>query len=47
MLRVYQVILGLVAFLVAEAVLRRDDLGFQLTGGLVLVPLLLRFFLVK
>lgn len=48
LLRLYQVLLVLVAILIAEAVLRReDDLGWQLTGGLVLVPLLLRLFLVK
>ncbi|MGE5508653.1 MAG: hypothetical protein ACM3RP_09270 [Chitinophagales bacterium] len=47
MLRIYQGILAVVVVLVADAVLRQRDLGRQLTGGLVLVPLLLRSFLVK
>ena len=38
--------LGL-AVLVASAIVRRRSLGEQVTAGMVLVPLLLRLFLVK
>ena len=38
--------LGL-AVLVGSAILRRRSLGEQVTAGMVLVPLLLRLFLVK
>jgi hypothetical protein len=47
MILVYQGICALVAFLVAVAVLRGRSLGEQVTGAVVLVPLLLRVFLVK
>jgi len=47
MLHVYQGICVLVAVLVAAIVLRSRSLGEQVTGALVLVPLLLRIFLVK
>lgn len=43
----YQIIIGLLVVLVAVDVLRSRSLGRQATGALVLVPLLLRLFLVK
>jgi hypothetical protein len=47
MLIIYQAICALVALLVALVVLRSRKPGLQVTGALVLVPLLLRLFLVK
>ena len=47
LLLIYRGICGLVAVLVALVVLRRRSLALQLTGAAVLVPLLLRVFLVK
>jgi hypothetical protein len=47
MLRIYQALLAVVVVLIADAILRQRELGRQLTGGLVMIPLLLRFFLVK
>jgi hypothetical protein len=47
MIHVYQAICALIAVLVAIAVLRARTLGEQVTGAMVLVPLLLRIFLVK
>jgi len=47
MLHVYQAICGLVVFLVIEAVFRARRAGEQVTGGILLVVLLLRLFLVK
>jgi hypothetical protein len=47
MLHVYQGVCVLVAVLVAAVVLRSRSLGEQVTGALVLIPLLLRIFLVK
>ena len=46
-IHVYQAICALIAVLVIVAVLRARTLGEQVTGALVLVPLLLRVFLVK
>ncbi|MCL4812327.1 MAG: hypothetical protein KJ061_07580 [Vicinamibacteraceae bacterium] len=43
----YQAIVGLLAVLVIVDVVRSRSLGRQATGALVLVPLLLRLFLVK
>jgi len=43
----YQVLVGLVLLLVAGVVLRSRSRAQQATGALVLVPLLLRLFLVK
>lgn len=47
MLLLYRLIAVLVAVLVAACVLRGRTLGQQVTGAMVLVPLLLRIFLVK
>lgn len=47
LLHVYQLICLLVAALVSAVVLRSRSFGEQVTGVLVLVPLLLRVFLVK
>jgi hypothetical protein len=47
MLGIYQGICALVAVLVAAVTLRSRELGLQVTGALVIVPLLLRLFLVK
>ena len=47
LLHVYQLICVLVVVLVSAVVLRSRSLGEQVTGALVLVPLLLRVFLVK
>ncbi len=47
MIHVYQAICALVAVLVAVVVLRARTLGEQVTGAMVLVPLLLRIFLIK
>jgi hypothetical protein len=47
MIHIYQAICALIAVLVAISVLRARTLGEQVTGALVLVPLLLRVFLVK
>lgn len=47
MLGVYQGICALVALLVAVVVVRSRKPGVQITGALVLVPLLLRVWLVK
>jgi len=46
-IQVYQAICALIAVLVIVAILRARTLGEQVTGALVLVPLLLRLFLVK
>jgi hypothetical protein len=43
----YQLLVALVALLVAGVVLRSRSRAEQATGALVLVPLLLRLFLVK
>ena len=47
MLMVYQGICALVAVLVAIVMARSRKSGLQVTGAVVLVPLLLRLFLVK
>lgn len=47
MLLVYRFICVLVAVLVMAVTLRGRTLGQQATGAMVLVPLLLRIFLVK
>lgn len=47
LLTVYQAICAMLAILLAVAVLRARTLGQQVTGAMVLVPLLLRIFLVK
>ena len=47
MLIVYRLICLFLAVLVGAAILRRRPLGEQVTAALVLVPLLLRLFLVK
>ena len=47
MLLIYRLICVFLAALVVAAILRRRTLGEQVTGALVLVPLLLRIFLVK
>jgi len=47
LLHVYQVLCALLALLVAVVVLRKKPLGLQVTGAMVIVPLLLRLFLVK
>jgi hypothetical protein len=47
MLMIYQAIVLLLVALIAIVVLRSRSLGLQATGALVLVPLLLRLFLVK
>jgi hypothetical protein len=47
MLVVYQGICAATAVLVAVVVLRSRRLAVQVTGAVVLVPLLLRLFLVK
>ncbi len=44
---VYQAICALVIVLTAAAVLRSRSLGVQVTGAMVIVPLLLRLFMVK
>ena len=47
MILVYQGICALLAVLVVAAILRARTLAAQVTGALVLVPLLLRAFLIK
>ena len=47
MLTLYQLLTGLIAALVAVVTLRERTFGRQITGGMVLVLLLLRLFLVK
>jgi hypothetical protein len=47
MLLLYRLICALVAVLVVATVLRGRTLGQQATGAMVLVPLLLRIFLIK
>jgi len=47
MLHVYQGICVLIAVLIAAVVLRARSFAEQVTGALVLIPLLLRIFLVK
>ncbi len=47
MLIVYQGICVLLAVLIAAVTLRERSLGRQVTGGVVLVLLLLRIFLIK
>jgi hypothetical protein len=47
MIHVYQAICAFVAGLVVISVVRARTLGEQVTGAMVLVPLLLRLFLVK
>jgi hypothetical protein len=47
MLHIYQLITALMAVLVATVTLRERNLGRQITGGVVLVMLLLRIFLIK
>jgi hypothetical protein len=44
---IYQGICALVIVLAAAAVARSRSLGLQVTGAMVIVPLLLRLFLVK
>jgi hypothetical protein len=47
MLTVYRLITGLLVILVAVVTVRERSLARQITGGLVLVPLLLRLLLIK
>ncbi len=47
LLHVYQAICVLIAGLIVTLVWRSKDPGEQVTGAIVLVPLLLRIFLVK
>ena len=47
MIHVYQAICAVIAGLVVICVIRARTLGEQVTGAMVLVPLLLRIFLVK
>lgn len=47
MLTVYRLVTALLAVLVVIVTLRERSLGAKVTGGMVLVPLLLRLFLVK
>ena len=47
MLLIYQAICGLLIVLSAVVVVRSRSLGLQATGAMVIVPLLLRLFLVK
>jgi hypothetical protein len=47
MLHIYQAITLLIAILVAAVTVRERSLGRQITGGVVLVLLLLRIFLIK
>ncbi len=47
MLLVYRLLTLLVAILVLRATLRAKTIGQQVTGGLVLIPLVLRILLVK
>jgi hypothetical protein len=47
MLIVYQAICLLLALLVGAVTVRERSLGRQITGGLVLILLLLRMFLIK
>jgi hypothetical protein len=47
LLHTYQGITALVAILAVVALFRSRRLGEQVTAGLVLVPLLLRIFLIK
>jgi hypothetical protein len=46
-LLLYRLICLGLAVLVAAAILRRRAFGDQVTAGMVLIPLLLRLFLVK
>lgn len=47
MLLIYRAICALVIVLASVVVLRSRSLGLQATGAMVIVPLLLRLFLVK
>jgi hypothetical protein len=47
MMLIYRLICLGLAVLVVAAILRRRSLGEQVTAGMVLIPLLLRLFLVK
>jgi hypothetical protein len=47
MLHLYQLITALIAALVVAVILRERSLSRQITGGVVLVLLLLRLFLIK
>jgi hypothetical protein len=47
MMLIYRLICLGLAVLVGAAILRRRSLGEQVTAGMVLIPLLLRLFLVK
>jgi hypothetical protein len=47
MLIVYQAICLLLALLVGAVIVRELNLGRQITGGIVLILLLLRLFLIK
>ena len=47
MLHIYQLITALIAILVATVTLRERNFGKQVIGGVVLVMLLLRIFLIK
>jgi hypothetical protein len=47
LLVIYQGICALLAVLVGVVVVRSRNLGLQVTGAAVLIPLLLRLFLVK
>jgi ABC-type sulfate transport system permease component len=47
MLTIYQAITLLLAVLVAWVTVRERSLGRQITGGIVLILLLLRIFLIK
>jgi hypothetical protein len=47
LLLVYRAICALIVMLIGAVVLRSRSLGLQVTGAMVIVPLLLRIFLVK
>ena len=47
MLHIYQLLTTLMAVLVGTVTLRERNLGRQIMGGVVLVMLLLRIFLIK
>jgi hypothetical protein len=47
LLHVYQLITALIAILVAIVTIRERNFGKQVVGGVVLVMLLLRIFLIK
>lgn len=47
MIYLYQAVVGVMAALVAASVYRTRSAAVRVAGGMVLVPLLLRLFLVK